>query len=688
MTTNPALDSARPVTPAAAHPAGSKYRPEVQGLRALAVLMVVTYHIWFGRVSGGVDVFLLISSFLLTFSFVRKIENGIPLRLGKYWLHLFKRLLPAVVVTLLGVLVATYLFIPQSRWPEILGQSWASLLYFQNWALAFASVDYYAADHSLASPLQHFWSLSVQGQVFILWPLLFVVAAFLTKLLKARFRFVVLVIFGAVFLGSLAFSIFETYTNQTFAYFDTRARLWEFALGTLLALVLPFLRIPAVLRVVMGWVGLAAMLSGGFVLDVQGEFPGYVALWPTLAAAFIIVAGQTGSRFGADRLLSWRPLVRMGDMSYALYLWHWPILITYLIYRDRTAVGIVGGTGIIVLALVLAYLTTRFIERPVRESQWAEKKRRRAALIIAVCLALVAAPVGGWQLQLRAHAAELGKMAAVNNPGAKVLMDDFEGKAPAGVEILPAAADIQKEYAVLDGKCQNAPFATQADVLEGRCSDTQVSGEPARTIVVVGDSHTEQWLGAIEPMAREQNWKVVSLLLGACTYSVGFEGGYKECNEFNAAATDYILELHPDAVFTVATKSRSEDPQDTVVPGLANAANLLHGEGIQMVGIRDNPRFTFNMMECVELNGEDSASCNPLRSETLSFAPPFEELRAAAPNIDLMDVTDLICGEERCQAVVGNVYVYIDGNHLTETYVDTMRPEFDQRFLSAVRWKS
>ncbi|GAA1341813.1 acyltransferase family protein [Arthrobacter roseus] len=686
MTTNPALAPERPVTPAAAHPAGPRYRPEVQGLRALAVLMVVTYHIWFGRVSGGVDVFLLISSFLLTFSFTRKIENGIPLRLGKYWLHLFKRLLPAVVVTLLGVLAATYLFIPQSRWPEILGQSWASLLYFQNWVLAFNSVDYYAADHSQASPLQHFWSLSVQGQVFILWPLLFAFAAFLTKLLKARFRFVVLAVFGAVFLGSLTFSIVETYTNQTFAYFDTRARLWEFALGTLLALALPFLRIPAALRVVMGWVGLAAMLSGGFVLDVQGEFPGYVALWPTLAAGFIIVAGQTGSRFGADRLLSWRPLVRMGDISYALYLWHWPILITYLIFRDRTAVGIVGGTGIIGLALVLAYLTTRFIERPIRESQWAEKKRRRAAVIIAVCVALVVVPVVGWQLQLRAHAAELAKMASVNNPGARVLMDGFEGKSPAGVEILPAAADIQKEYAGLDGKCENAPFVPQADVLEGRCADTQVSGEPARTLVVVGDSHTEQWLGAIEPMARAQNWKVVSLLLGGCTYSVGFEGGYKECNEFNAAATDYIKELHPDAVFTVATSAHREDPQDTIVSGLANAANLLRSEGIQLIGIRDNPRFTFNMMECVELHGEDSDKCNPPRSTVLSSAPPFEELRAVAPDIKLMDVTDLICREDVCPAVVGNIYVYIDDNHLTETYVESMRPEFDQRFRAAVRW--
>ena len=154
----------------------------MQGLRALAVLMVVTYHVWLGRVSGGVDIFLLISAFLMTLSFTRKVESGKPLRLLGHWLHLLKRLLPAVVVVVLGVLVGTWAILPQSRWPDVLDQAWASLLYRQNWLLADSAVDYYAQDHSGASPLQHFWSLSIQGQVFLLWPLVFAGAA----LLRAR----------------------------------------------------------------------------------------------------------------------------------------------------------------------------------------------------------------------------------------------------------------------------------------------------------------------------------------------------------------------------------------------------------------------------------------------------------------------------------------------------------------------
>jgi peptidoglycan/LPS O-acetylase OafA/YrhL len=225
----------------------STFRPEVQGLRALAVLMVVTYHVWLGRVSGGVDIFLLISAFLLTLSFVRKVEAGKSLNLLSHWLHLFKRLLPAAVVVLLGILAGTWLILPQSRWPDVLDQAWASLLYRQNWLLADTAVDYYAQDHSGASPLQHFWSLSIQGQVFILWPLIFACAALVWRLLRRlpagcprpSYRMVLLTAFSGIFVVSLIFSIDQTATNQAYAYFDTRTRLWEFALGSLLALGLP-----------------------------------------------------------------------------------------------------------------------------------------------------------------------------------------------------------------------------------------------------------------------------------------------------------------------------------------------------------------------------------------------------------------------------------------------------------------
>ncbi|UPO75598.1 acyltransferase family protein [Arthrobacter sp. Helios] len=669
-----------------AHPATrASYRPEVQGLRALAVLMVVTYHVWFGRVSGGVDIFLLISAFLLTLSFVRKVEAGKALDLGRYWLHLFKRLLPAVVVVILAVLAATALFVPRSRWTAILDQAWSSLLYFQNWVLAANSVDYYAADQSVASPLQHFWSLSVQGQVFILWPILFALAALVARATGIRYRRVVLMVFGTLFAVSLAFSIHETYTNQVHAYFDTRTRLWEFAFGTLLALALPYLKLPRPLRIAAGWVGLAAMLSGGFILDVQGQFPGYVALWPLVAAALVIVAGQTGSVFGADRFLSWKPLIRLGDMSYALYLWHWPILVIYLIWRGREEVGLVGGAGIIALSLVLAYLTTKFVERPLRSMAWADAKKRRAGVVVAVCLALVAGPVLGWQQALRAEVAQAEESAARNNPGARALVDGYSGEPAPDAPVLPLLSSLGSEWGTLDGDCSPHEDAPTDPLLAGPCMATS-SQDYEKTILVLGDSHSQQWLGAIKPMAQERNYRVMAVLLGACPFGAPNDARRAECNDFNEAVLSYAKELRPDAVLAVGTAADPVEPVDTVVAGLPDASMELAGYGIPVIGIRDNPRFPVNMIQCAESHGVSAAECTVPLAEKLSdpaeMAAEFDSIQGLA----LLDMSDLICPEGTCLPTVGNVFVYMDSNHLTATYTASMGPEFDRRFHAAVHW--
>lgn len=667
-------------------PKVTSYRPEVQGLRALAVLMVVTYHIWFGRVSGGVDVFLLISAFLLALSFIRKVEAGKPLALLRYWLHLFKRLLPAVVVVLIATLAATYVLVPQSRWADIQEQAWASLFYFQNWLLAVNSVDYYAADHSVASPMQHFWSLSVQGQVFILWPLLFALAAFAAKVGRWRFRTVVLVIFGALFVASLAFSIHQTYTNQAHAYFDTRTRLWEFALGTLLALTLPYVNLPRTVRVAAGWIGLAAMLSGGFVLDVEREFPGYVALWPLLAAALVILAGQTGSPLGADRLLSWGPLVRMGDISYALYLWHWPLLVIYLIWEGESAAGPLDGSLIIALSLVLAYLTTKFIERPLRESSWAEG-RRRAAVVIVACILVVVTPLAGWQQALRWEADRLAAQTIADNPGARVLMGYNDRSAESGVPVIPSAATIQGEWAALPAKCDAPRFAVP-DALDNHCRMNRVDVSTAeKTMLVIGDSHAEQWLGVLDPIAEEEGWKLVALLNGGCDFGAPLLSVNRECADFNSGAIEYALDMQPDVVFAVATEAHADREQDTVVPGFPEAARTLVDAGIQVVGIRDNPRYEYNMMECLEQTGASVSECSRDRLDTLSSTPPFGEIVERVPEIALVDATDLICSPSSCAPIVGNIHVYIDDNHLTKTYVASMHEGFRKLLFEAAEWK-
>jgi peptidoglycan/LPS O-acetylase OafA/YrhL len=665
-------------------PAPRKFLPEVQGLRALAVLMVVSYHVWFGRVSGGVDIFLLISAFLLTGQFTRKLETGKALALLKYWAHLFKRLLPLIVLTLLATLVATYLFVPATRWSGIMSQAWASLTYRQNWFLASESVDYYASDHSLASPLQHFWSLSIQGQIFILWPLVFALAASISRKARLKVRPLLMYMFGAIFVASLAYSIVATSSRQEYAYFDTRARLWEFALGSLLALALPYLNFNRGTRIVLGWLGVVAMLACGIVLQVDQQFPGYIALWPTLAAAAVIVAGHTGSSVGADRFLSWKPLVKLGDSSYALYLFHWPVLVIFLIATGRDHAGPKAGLAIVLFSIVAAILATKWIDTPLRTNTWANSKRRRSTAVIVTCMLTVAVPLAGCQLYVAKSEKALLASADQNNPGAASLRPGFVDKAEPGAAMLPTLTSLDKQWVALGHSC-TGDFAPTSPIVDKACGQSVVTGAASKKIVVLGDSHSQQWMGALIPVAKKYNWQLISVLKGGCTYSAEVLGPERAaaCNQYNAAATDYVLKQRPDAVFTVSTAAVPDSPAETMRPGFVEAVTKFTKAGIEVVGVRDNARFNSNKANCVAKEGADACAF----SQATNFAPkdPAAGLNTM-PGAHMLDLTDRFCVDGTCGAVIGNVLVYLDHNHLTGEYTKTLAPDLEQRWFAATGW--
>ncbi|AFR29475.1 acyltransferase family protein [Arthrobacter sp. Rue61a] len=664
---------------------GTKFRPEIQGLRSLAVLMVVSYHIWFGRVSGGVDVFLLISAFLMTLQFVSRYEDARPVSLVRHWLHLFWRLLPAVVVVLLSTLAATYVFIPRTRWIEIVSQGWASLFYVQNWLLQRQVVNYYAADHSLASPFQHFWSLSIQGQVFILWPAIFVATAWVCRRLSLRYRAVLLGIFGLIFAVSLAYSIYFTAANQELAYFDTFARLWEFALGTLVALLLPYLRPGLGLSSVLGWVGIAAMLSCGAVLQVQTAFPGFVALWPTLAAVAVIVAGQSGSRFGVDRILSSKLLVGLGSTSYALYLWHWPLLVITLVWIGQDHADAITGTLIVGASLLLAFLTTRFVEQPLRAWRWPEAKRWRLALAVLVCLAVAAAPMVQFGFQQQAEKNIIATQDADDNPGARALLPGYVDRVGEGARTLPTPEQLPEDWGRLDGACIG-DLRPADPVLFAECQQNDVGADAERTVFVVGQSHSLQWLGAIGPLAKEHHWRVQAITFGACPFMTETDEVGDECNTFNRNVREHIRIHQPDAVFLVGTAAVPDSPDEDLTWGLDELVGEITDQGVEVIAMRDNPRFSFSPSECAMASGVDDSRCRPAQSSVLAESNPLDQLEGTFTGLSILDMTDLICDGTACPGIVGNVYVYLDDNHLSSTYVRTMTDTLSERWFDATGW--
>lgn len=676
------------------------FRPEIQGLRAFAVLLVVLYHVWFGKVSGGVDVFLFISAFLLSLSFMRKINEGKPLNLFNYWLHVFQRLLPVATVVIAGTTIASFFVFAPSRWAQTVTDAKSSLFYFQNWNLAFSSVDYYAQNASVKSPFQHFWSLSIQGQIFIIWPLLFAAVAYFVHRFRGNLFTTAVFVFNTVFVASLTFSIVETDTNQGFAYFDTRTRLWEFAIGTLLAMLTLKWKAPEKARVVMGWVGIIGLVTCGAILPVERAFPGYLALWPVISGALVIMAGRTNSRWGIDRLLVSAPLQNLGNISYALYLVHWPILILYSSAVGTSRVNVIEGTIIILASIGLAWLLIRFVEKPLRYRKdpfvpWLMMKMRfktifsvktwadQLAFILAIFLVagvpLAAAQtwIGYRNVQSEQNAELKVQTASENYPGARAI-----GGAQQGLidNPIPSGGDVKAQYEGLSDPCTGV-FAPSDPALAKYCNVQKYGPEDAPLTMVIGNSHAEQALSIFKPIAEQTKTNLQTYLLGGCQYPVRSVNAGNECSEFNTKMTEEIIKRKPQTVVFIATIAQARSNDERADPSLDETVRRLTEAGIQVIGLRDNPRFEYNIYECAQKAGADKSSCARPASDKYAAENPAKEIFDKYRNQGavMVDLKDLYCPDGMCSPVVGNIYVYFDDNHVSKTYGRTMAQEVFQR---------
>lgn len=667
------------------------FRPEIQGLRAFAVLLVAIYHIWFGRVSGGVDVFLMISAFLMTLSFTGKIERGVTIgwsELTTYWVHVFKRIMPLVAVIVVGCMIATRLFIAPDRWLSIMHEAFSVTFYYENWFSIVNAVDYYAADSGAASPFRHFWSLSIQGQIFVMWPLLFALASLLVRKVRARARVILAVVFAVVFVVSFAFSVYYTYSNQTAAYFNTFARLWEFAMGSLVAIVLPWIRVRTGVAAVLNWVGLLAILLCGALLDVQGQFPGYIALWPTLAASFIIICGQSTSRWGADRLLKWKPLVWLGSNSYALYLVHWPILVFYLTLTGREKAGLFSGLALLIISIVLAYLLTRWVDTPVRRWKWSEAKKWRAGVIIGACIVLGAGSVIAWQARIAYVTHKIEATADKNNPGAEILDPDYTYKGDSNAGLLPTALKRSNDFAAENGLGQQCSkdkdFGKDLHGLTGgECYEVVKNDHPSKQVVAVGNSHTEQWMTALKKKAQDDNWDLIFIRHPGCFFtSVDDNWFSEECQQWLPEAEAAIDDWQPDNLVIQSIFSTYDGAAEGVRAGTEDQVRKWTGRGIGVIGIRDNARFPESHTECEQ--GKSFEDCT-FQHVTAHTQDPTFGWRTEIPGYGSLDMDDLVCPDGGCPPAIGNVYTYIDDNHLTATYVRSMEKFFDQRFDDAAK---
>ncbi|MGL5859016.1 MAG: acyltransferase family protein [Angustibacter sp.] len=743
---------ARPATPdrdrERHRPTKDVFRPDIEGLRTVAIGTVLLYHAGISYLPGGfigVDVFFVISGFLITSLLLRELRTTGTISLVRFYARRAKRLLPATGVVLAATVVLTALFLPRISWRSIGMDVIAAATYVVNWRLAAESVDYLNEDQAV-SPVQQFWSLAVEEQYYIVWPVLLLVAVGWFRY-RARRGGRGEITTGPLWIGlaliavpSFLWSVHLTADQPSVAFFVTTTRMWELAIGAALAVGATGLRrLPRLAAVVVGWGGLAVIAGSALVIKETDPWPGYLALLPTLGTAAVIAAGPAAGRGGPVALLGTRPFVWVGGLSYSLYLWHWPLVVVATEYWG----GLTGVQGLAVVAasFVPAYLSLRLVENPFRYAPVFSRLPRRA-LAVGAAFTVVGVLVG---VGLRAAVPQLGvapgSAQAKTARGAGALGSD-PTSAPAGVPVdrvewitpdpLEAPKDVPVAYA---DDCQQDVDGTKAKAC--------VYGNPdgATTVALVGDSKVLQWLPAIQEIAAREQWRVLVMTKSACSLAdaefLVDESFYDACVAWNTDAMRFLERERPEVVVTSGgrraavlpgTYSKSAEPaaftpgrsgvvsaggrhpalQPGIVPlstssigddesvkpttqamveGLVRQWSRLTEIGSRVVVLRDNPSPGFNVYRCVAENFDQLPECTFSRSKGEQRSGGDAQLAAVREFDDaaLVDLNDYICPRDRCAPVIGNVLVYRQGSHITASYIRTLAPVLGEQLIPLVR---
>ncbi|MGA8329805.1 MAG: acyltransferase family protein [Mycobacterium sp.] len=699
--------------PAAGNRKAGFYRLDLDGLRGIAIALVAMFHVWFGRVSGGVDVFLALSGFFFGGKLLRAALNpASSLSPVPDVIRLVRRLLPALVVVLAACAVLTVLIQPETRWETFADQSLASLGYYQNWELASTVADYLRAGEAV-SPLQHIWSMSVQGQFYIAFlALVFGFAFLLRRRLGDRLRVAFVLLLSALTVASFVYAIIDHQANQSMAYYNSFARAWELLLGALAGALVPYVRWPVWLRTTAATIALLAVLSCGALIDGVKQFPGPWALVPVGATLLFILAGANRANGATlplpNRLLATGPLVRLGEIAYSLYLWHWPLLIFWLAYTGHPHANFVEGTAVLLISGVLAYLTNRYVEEPLRHRgpvgapseavqvvPW-RTRLRRPTLVLGSVVALLGVTLTAtaftWREHVSVERADGKELLALNPrdyPGARALINHI--RVPA-LRMRPTVLEAQEDY----------PPSTR----DGCISDfldtsliTCVYGDKNanRTVALAGGSHAEHWLTALDILGLKHHFKVVTYLKMGCALStekmprvMGNNDPYPQCRDWVPKAMARVIADHPDYVFTTSTRPWNIKPGDVMPGTYVGIWQAFSDNNIPILAMRDTPwlvkdKQPFNPSDCLAKGG-DAESCGIKRSEVLSDRNTTLDFVGQFPMLKPLDMSDAVCRRDVCRAVEGNVLVYHDAHHLSATYMRTLTPELGRQMAAATGW--
>lgn len=627
----------------------SSFRPEIEGLRGVAVLLVVLFHAHIQWLSGGyvgVDIFFVISGYLITNLLVRELESTGRIRFLEFYARRARRLLPAAVTVILASLIVTsVLYAPiEQHWFAKTGLTAA--LYSSNLLFAHHATDYLAPVAS-ENPLLHTWSLGVEEQFYLFWPLFLMLATY--RGLKESTRRRLCMLFGAMAVVSFAACFWLTRIVQPWAFFLMPTRGWEFCVGGLVALYRDRLRLSSGL---LALIGASAICISGIAFTTKTHFPGTAALLPVMGAAILLAMRMDPSKDLCARALASPPLKYLGRVSYSWYLWHWPVLVfgAVLFPASRTA-----AAACVLLSLGLAIVTYLTIEAPVRVNRHL-MMRPRLSINFAVLLTVLCAGLCDVYLY--------GTVRFGNSPEQR--------------RIANASNDLPKVYR--DG-CHLSVLAIESP----KCAFGDTGSKT--TVVLFGDSHAAQWFPALEQIAIDKHWRLLSFTKSSCpvplidVYEATLNRSYTECSQWRTDTIQRIIALRPLlVVLSSFSEAYIENGVTSAawVDGFRRTAAMFANAGIRNIVISDPAPPDFDPLICLARSawnhGISTCRYQPDSHATQTLVREEDDALDRLANVYVLDLSSEICSDLSCDPVRHGSIVYRDRSHITSKFSASLSP--------------
>ena len=674
-------------------PGDRRFRPDVEGLRAVAVTLVVLYHGGLTGLSGGyigVDVFFVISGFVITGVLLRERDASGRTSLLNFYGRRSRRIIPAATLVIIATVVATYAVVGAVFGNQTAVDARWTAVFLANFHFAAVGTDYLSA-HQPPSPLLNFWSLAVEEQFYLVYPTVFLAIGALRTRWSLAVRLTVAL--SGIVIASFTMSVVQTASNPSAAYFSPFTRAWELALGALVAVNTPWLlRLPGTLASTLTWLGLVAIGYSAVAFDGQTAYPGSLVAVPVVGAALVIAGGASRPPAAAESLLRLAPFRWLGMRSYSLYLWHWPILVLAADAAGSSALPFRKNVLWLLVAVAASAVTFSLVENPVRHARL-HRLGRWAPILLG--LVLITASVGVASVELDAHsysspaAPVTGDIAGFSAAEVGTFLRSHVAADPSAVERLvrnaadirslppdltPSLAGVSSDFGLPGGGCW--PSLGQTSI------PPCVFGDPhgTRTMVVYGDSHAAMWFSSLDLAASLAHWRLVYLGKGDCPADALHYGDphgwgpagvdYTPCDQWHRFAVARINALRPDLV--VITQEFRGRPDGKVYSaaqwqqGLVDTVRMLDVPANHVVVLGNIPILQ-QAAECLSIHPSDVPSCS---SSNAAFEGPYnraERAGAAEVGAKYVSVLPWFCSTV-CTPVIGRYVVYWDKYHITSSY--------------------